>query len=127
MHRCTLDFGAIGVVIAVVLSALASALAVLAARIADPVATRALRAQMLECRDDVLHMRDVELPRMLAQAESVLERADMRFDSAESKRKTVAGRLQRTEQAAPANHMDESLSDGERRAALRLLIAQKSA
>jgi len=118
------DFEAVGVVTSLVLSVLASAVAVLAWRAADPIAVRKLSALVAsglrEVQDEVLHVRDVELPRMVGQAEALLERADLRFSSAESKRKTADGKLQRLEaEPAEPSHLDPTLSDGQRRDALR--------
>lgn len=77
------------------LSVCASAGALIAWSAADPLRVRKLSATVdsvaAEVEDGFKHMRDVELARIVAQCESVLERADDRFDSAERKRRSVAG------------------------------------
>ncbi len=113
-------------------SVLAGAIAVLAWRAADPLELRRLSAAVAETlrgvSDELAHVRDVELPRTVAQAEALLERAEMRFESAESKRKSVDAKAQRMDRAdasaAPEaiDHMAPGLSDGERRAALRSMM-----
>ncbi len=71
-------------------SLLAGALALLAWRAADPLELRRLSATVAETlrgvSDEITHVRDVELPRTIAQAEAFLERGEMRFEAAESKR-----------------------------------------
>jgi len=108
-------------------SLLAAAFSILALKVADPLQARRMYADvstfMTEVRNKLKDLEEVQLPHVESRAEAILERADLRFDGAESKRKSVAARDRHaTERAAGSNGsgdwMDESLSRPERIAAL---------
>lgn len=99
----------------------------MALKAADPLILRQLRADLAktlrEVEDQIEHVQKVELPRALASCEAILERAELKFDSAEAKRKSVDARNQRHRGADSGSDgvvpwMDESLPRSERRAAL---------
>lgn len=121
--------------VSICVSVLAGAIALIAWRAADPLELRRLSATVAQTlrgvSDELAHVREVELPRAVAQAEAFLERADMRFEAAESKRKTVDAKAQKMarDQAHEPRvdaHLDPSLSETERRAALRAMMSGRA-
>ena len=109
------------------LSVLALAFSLLAMRAADPQKLSRLTADFTEFRlkfsKELEQIRDVDLERIEGRAEALLERAELRFDSAERKRKSVAASEQHRDRAGdnggePAPWMDGSIPEEARRRAL---------
>ena len=118
----------ISVSISCALSVLAAGIAMQALRTADPAevrrVVRKLRLSMDEVETKLADLEAVAIPRMEAQCEAILEKADLRFDSAENKRKSIAAR-QRHNAGDPAaggnggiDVGDESISRADRKAAV---------
>ena len=120
------------VCISSVLSVLATAIAVLALRYADPadnrVTLKKLRADLDEVRNNYTDLVEVGLPRLQGQAEALLERAELRFDEAERKRKSVAARERHAAgNDSPGNGAgfdptDERIPRADRKAAIEALF-----
>jgi hypothetical protein len=112
----------------------AIAFAILSLKAADPLAMRKLSANVsastADLENKIQNLADVELPRLEARCEAILDRAELRFDSAEAKRKSVAAREQhlggpdRGGNGIP-RYADETLPRAERLAALEREAAQR--
>lgn len=117
------DIGAVVVTTSGAVALLSLCIAVLAWRAADPLEVRRISALaktgVREIQDDIAHLRDVEMVRIEAACNAILESAELRFDSAERKRKKADATNQRIGVREAEAHLDPALSDGDRRAALR--------
>jgi hypothetical protein len=109
------------------ISLLAGALSVVALKAADPIQLRKLAAFVstteADLQNKIRDLKDVDLARVEAHAEALLERAELKFESAENKRKSVAARQQHM--GGPDNGRDgnpawleKGISESERRDAL---------
>ena len=99
----------------------------IALKAADPLELRRISASVsgttTELRNKLKDLEDVAIPRMEAHAEAILERAELRFDGAEAKRKSIAARSQHMGGAdiGPGNGadwLDENLPVAARKAAI---------
>ena len=108
-------------------SVLAMSGAVVALKAADPIRLRRLVADLgnfeTETRDAIQHIRENEFERLETRCENLLERAELKLDASERKRKSVAAREQQLDRAGPAGDgpdlwADESLPRDERQRAL---------
>jgi hypothetical protein len=124
----------LAVSISCAVSVVAIAFAILSLKAADPLAMRKLSANVsastADLENKIQNLADVELPRLEARCEAILDRAELKFDSAEAKRKSVAARQQhlggpdRGGNGIP-RYADETLPRAERLAALEREAAQR--
>jgi len=109
------------------LSVLCLGIAIAALKAADPLMIRRLQADLSRTaehfRSKLADLEEVELPRVKANADAVLEAAELKFDGAERKRKSVRATQQHADARDPTGNggldwSDESLPRHERVAAL---------
>ncbi len=110
-------------------SLLAGVLAVFAMKASDPIGIQKLIARVnlfeIDTTNKLKSIREEEIPLVEAHAEAILERADLRFESAEAKRKSVAARQRHGGAGGPdpsngegAAWLDPSIPEADRRDAL---------